>query len=143
MDPNGHCRKLSFILTKGTQILLSCLYDGSLSLDKINSFNHFDRRKRMEKLRRAFFRTKHFTQSEVDSTALKRKLSTLDLTALGVGNVVGAGIYVIAGIVAREQTGPAIVISFAIGALVCCLSGIIVDSLSQPVFYYCLCVMIS
>ncbi|XP_046850945.1 cationic amino acid transporter 2-like [Xenia sp. Carnegie-2017] len=78
----------------------------------------------MEKLRRAFFRTKHFTQSEIDSTALKRKLSTLDLTALGVGNVVGAGIYVIAGIVARDQTGPAIVISFAIGALVCCLSGL-------------------
>ncbi|CAJ1068011.1 cationic amino acid transporter 4 [Xyrichtys novacula] len=46
------------------------------------------------------------------ATSLKRCLSTLDLTLLGVGGMVGSGLYVLTGTVAKDMVGPAIVLSF-------------------------------
>jgi L-asparagine transporter-like permease len=77
----------------------------------------------MERLLKAFFRTKHYTTAEVDETKLKRCLSTFDLTALGIGCTLGAGVYVVTGEVAKNQAGPAIVISFAIAGVASLLSG--------------------
>lgn len=55
---------------------------------------------------------------------LKRVLGPGGLIALGVGVIIGAGLFSITGIVAGEHTGPAIVISFAIAAVACALSGL-------------------
>ena len=76
------------------------------------------------KIIKAFQRTKTFTTSEVEETQLKRCLSTLDLTALGIGCTLGAGVYVLVGQIARNQAGPAIVVSFAIAAVASFLSGV-------------------
>ena len=74
--------------------------------------------------------TKKFTQKKridletISKSELSRCLSIYDLTSLGIGNTLGVGIYVLAGVVARTVAGPSIVISFFIAAVASILSGL-------------------
>jgi APA family basic amino acid/polyamine antiporter len=52
-----------------------------------------------------------------DAGGLKRTLGLWQLTAIGVGGIIGAGIFTLAGAVANEKAGPAVVISFLIAGV--------------------------
>ena len=66
-------------------------------------------------LRSSFFARKNVEtlvrEAEGESQGLKRTLGLLDLTSLGIGATVGAGIFVLTGQVAALRTGPAIVLA--------------------------------
>lgn len=55
---------------------------------------------------------------------LKKDLGVLDLLIFGVGVIIGAGIFVVTGTVAKTNSGPAITISFAIAGLACALAAL-------------------
>ena len=66
------------------------------------------------------FRRKSVTdlQNEAASDhSLKRALSALNLTALGIGAIIGTGIFVLTGTVAALNSGPAVVLSFALAGV--------------------------
>jgi APA family basic amino acid/polyamine antiporter len=56
-----------------------------------------------------------------DAPRLRRALSALDLTFIGVGQMIGAGIFVLTGVAAATQAGPAIILSFLVAAIACAL----------------------
>lgn len=60
--------------------------------------------------------------NEADETgehSLKRALGPFSLTALGVGGIIGAGIFVLTGLAAAQYAGPAVVLSFVFAGLAC------------------------
>ncbi|MGX1759734.1 amino acid permease [Streptomyces lydicus] len=77
---------------------------------------------------RGMFRTKTVEQSILDTEepehALKKSLSALDLTVFGVGVVIGTGIFVLTGKIAKEQAGPAVAVSFVVAGVVCALAAL-------------------
>ncbi len=56
--------------------------------------------------------------------SLKRVLGPLNLTLLGIGGIIGAGIFVLTGQAAAQYAGPAIVLSFIISAVGCAFAGL-------------------
>lgn len=59
-----------------------------------------------------------------EEISLKKLLNTLDLTSLGVGSCNGTGMYVVAGLIAKELAGPGVVLSFLLAGIASLLSGI-------------------
>ena len=53
---------------------------------------------------------------------LRRVLGPVGLTSLGVGAIIGAGIFVMTGRVAAEDAGPAIVVSYVVAGIACALA---------------------
>jgi APA family basic amino acid/polyamine antiporter len=57
-------------------------------------------------------------------SGLKRHLSAMNLTLLGVGGIIGAGIFSLTGVAAANYAGPGIVFSFIIGGILCAFAGL-------------------
>ena len=58
------------------------------------------------------------------SNALNRVLGPVSLIAMGVGVIIGAGLFSITGLVAANYSGPAITLSFIVAAICCCFAGL-------------------
>jgi APA family basic amino acid/polyamine antiporter len=64
-------------------------------------------------------------QNEVESDqSLKRALGPVNLVTLGIGAIIGAGIFVLTGQAAAQYAGPAIVFSFILAGIACAFSGL-------------------
>ncbi|MFE8944754.1 amino acid permease [Streptomyces sp. NPDC007856] len=76
----------------------------------------------------ALFRTKNVEQSIQDTEepehSLKKSLSALDLTVFGVGVIIGTGIFVLTGQVAKNNAGPAVSLAFVVAGVVCALAAL-------------------
>lgn len=84
----------------------------------------------------AFFhglwRKKAITQ-DTDTYGLKRCLSAFDLSMLGIGAIIGTGIFVLTGIAAANTSGPAVILSFAVAGLACAFAALSYAELSASV----------
>jgi APA family basic amino acid/polyamine antiporter len=62
--------------------------------------------------------------TEVETHRLRRELGALDVIVLGIGVMVGAGIFVLTGQAAATEAGPGITLSFVLAAVVCALAAL-------------------
>jgi len=71
--------------------------------------------------------TKYLTRKTIETAepgepqTFRRSLGPFSLTALGVGAIIGAGIFVLTGAAAARYAGPAVVLSFALAGLACAI----------------------
>lgn len=63
-------------------------------------------------------------QAQGGEHSLKKTLSSFNLVTLGIGAIIGAGLFSLTGIVAAENAGPGVVYSFVIAAIGCAFAGL-------------------
>src|SRR5512138_565883 len=64
---------------------------------------------------------------------LKRTLSAMNLTTLGIGAIIGAGIFVLTGAAAAQYAGPSIALSFILGGVLCTFAGLCYAEMASTV----------
>ncbi|WP_045225322.1 amino acid permease [Methyloterricola oryzae] len=79
------------------------------------------------------FRTKRTSPNDFEESGLRRCLSATDLTLLGIGAIIGTGIFVLTGIAAATQSGPAVVLSFVFAGLACAFAALSYAELASSV----------
>src|SRR5215210_6221709 len=75
-------------------------------------------------------------RAEAEATnerSLNRALSALNLTMLGIGAIIGAGIFVLTGLAAALHAGPAVPLSFIVAAIACGLAGLCYAEMASTV----------
>ena len=73
------------------------------------------------------------TDSGGEVRPLKRSLSALNLVALGIGGIIGAGIFILTGHAAAANAGPAVTLSFLLGAVACAFAGLCYAEMASTV----------
>jgi APA family basic amino acid/polyamine antiporter len=71
-----------------------------------------------------YFRTKSMADLTGETGGLKRVLTATNLVLLGIGAIIGAGIFVLTGTAAAQYAGPAIVLSFVLAGIGCLFAGL-------------------
>src|SRR5581483_9159056 len=64
------------------------------------------------------------TESETSGHELKRTLGAMQLVALGIGAIIGAGLFSLTGVAAAQNSGPAVVFSMMVAAIGCAFAGL-------------------
>lgn len=82
-------------------------------------------------IKKALFRKKPITQES--ESGLRKCLSAFDLTMLGIGAIIGTGIFVLTGVAAATQAGPAVILSFIIAGTACAFAALSYSELSSSV----------
>jgi APA family basic amino acid/polyamine antiporter len=63
-------------------------------------------------------------RSRAEHGGLRRALGPLDLVALGIGAIIGTGIFVLTGVAAVDHAGPGVIASFAVAGVACALAAL-------------------
>ena len=81
------------------------------------------------------FRTKAIEeyQADAEATHLRRAMGALDVTMLGIGVIVGTGIFVLTGVAAAKYAGPALMLSFLIASVTCAFVSMTYSELASMV----------
>lgn len=84
---------------------------------------------------KSLFRTKTIEDvlKSVKNNKLKKSLGAIDLILLGIGCIIGTGIFVLTGIAAAKYAGPSISLSFFFAGLVCIFAGLAYAELAAMV----------
>ena len=72
-------------------------------------------------------------ESEGGEHTLKKTLGPKSLIALGIGAIIGAGLFSLTGIAAAENAGPAVVLSFGVAAVACTFAGMCYSELASMI----------
>jgi len=73
------------------------------------------------------------SDTELEGHKLRRTLGVWDLTALGIGCIIGVGVFVLPGVEAAKHAGPGIILSFAIAGLACACSALCYAELASMI----------
>lgn len=79
------------------------------------------------------FLRKKALANETENFGLKRCLSAFDLTLLGIGAIIGTGIFVLTGVAAATTSGPAVILSFVVAGIACTFAALAYAELSSSV----------
>lgn len=79
------------------------------------------------------FRKKEINVSIKDESHLTKCLTALDLTFFGVGAIIGAGIFILTGVVAATQAGPAIILSYVLAGFACVFAALSYAELASAI----------
>ena len=79
------------------------------------------------------FRTKSISSFSRENTQekLKKNLGALDMVLLGVGCIMGTGIFVFTGVIAAKYAGPGIIISLLLSAIACAFCALCYSELAS------------
>jgi amino acid transporter len=80
-----------------------------------------------------FLRKKKFSNEDTAQTNLARVLGLLDISAIGISSTLGSGIYILAGSVIKNYTGPSLILSFICAGFATFFSGICYAELGSRV----------
>ena len=72
-------------------------------------------------------------QSEKKGASLKKDLGAFDLTMLGIGAIIGTGVFVLTGVAAATHAGPALVLSFILSGLACVFAALCYSEFASSV----------
>jgi basic amino acid/polyamine antiporter, APA family len=85
----------------------------------------------------SLFATKSVTRILADSEAgahqLKRTLGPMQLVALGIGAIIGAGLFSLTGVTAAQNSGPAVTLSMVVAAIGCAFAGLCYSEFSSMI----------
>ncbi|GEP19876.1 APC family permease [Pediococcus argentinicus] len=79
------------------------------------------------------FARKQINTDLFKKTGLEKSLSAFGLTMMGVGAVVGSGIFITPGIIAATKAGPGVTLSFLLAAVVCALAALCYSEFSSTI----------
>jgi len=82
---------------------------------------------------KSLFRVKSAHKDADSQLELNRCLTATDLTMLGIGAIIGAGVFVLTGIAAATQAGPSVIFSYLLASIVCGFSALAYAELASSI----------